>query len=297
MGSTVKQGAQQTILVCGKSFTGKTVLSRSLVAGLGRPVYIANDPSPPKPFRKVSWDKLAEIRDAAVILEDVISCTDAEFKMIQHLMSYAAHHSGISPAVLICHSVLKNRIHAVLGYVNYIYFTLTPSNATSIGAALRYFRFTKEEQEAMIKRFLGETKGTYGSFCLNVEERTFEKMDGKPVSLGSNDKVAPAVPKRSRDDFVRAAERFLPLLPEPKLALAAFEIIVRKIPLASLSPDDLSIELRLAESGGKLTLSLIDYLNVLTTNSRPSTDMFRLHRYIRKYVTVPDFFRKNRRLR
>lgn len=205
---------------------------------------------------------------------------------------------------MICHSVLKNRIYSVLAYVNFVYFTRNAANVSSIAAALRYFRFTKEEEEECVRKFLAD-KTPFGYWVLKVESHSFERHSLGAATVATTDSGESSdafstekVGKPTREDFGKAAERFLTLLPEPKIALAAFDIIIRKIPLGSISRDDLSIELRGADSKGKLTLSLIDYLHVLTsTNTRPSSDMVRLHRYVRKYVkTMPRLFQKNRHL-
>lgn len=92
---------QQTVLIVGKSNTGKSYLARDLVQGLGRgrPVYVVNDASPQKPFRKVDWDSLKDIRKASLIMEDIISCTDKEFKEIQKVLSYYCHHHALQPAI------------------------------------------------------------------------------------------------------------------------------------------------------------------------------------------------------
>ena len=118
-----------------------------------------------------------------MIFEDVIGCTDSEFKIIQQTLSYAVHHRSVDPAILICHSILKNRIHAVLGYVNFVYFTLSPSNATSIAAALRYFRFDRSEQDAMIKSFLAEKREHYGYYLLTW--RRGRSRGTSPEGLGA----------------------------------------------------------------------------------------------------------------
>jgi hypothetical protein len=197
---------------------------------------------------------------------------------------------------MVTHSVLNNKLFGLLAYVNAVYFTMTPSNAASLVNTLRYFGFSKSEQDSMLRKFLRERDVQYGYFKLDVEERTLDRYrpPGMP-DAEPDDRFRPRA-QASKEEYTRTAERFLSLLPEPGKALAIFELIIRKIPLAYVSPDDLTITLQQQGNAERLNLSLIDYVHTLTTPGRPSSAMRSLDRYVRKYANIPNCFLRNKEL-
>jgi hypothetical protein len=280
----------ESVLVIGKSGSGKTFLANRMAAGSGKDVYkVADRGDGSKKFKSVGWDGLEKLRDCCVVFDDLISCSKTQFSSLQNVLNYKGNHHGVSPAIVCCHSIYKNNVYSLLHYVSHVYFTLSKCNEKSVTGVLDFFKFSPEERASASADFKG-TRDRYGYFLVDVEAHTFARH-----RLGSG--AIPASPAVGMEDYRDAARRFLKELGNDR-AFVLFEMILLKLPLSCLSPRDLSVTLKLKSSDAARQLSLIDYLHALLVPDRPSQDMLILHRFVEKYVTcMPKCFVVNKALK
>lgn len=81
-------------LVCGKSSTGKTTLAKRLLSRQSKPVKVINDSTDDldPSWQKIQWPELESQSGIALLVEDVINATPAEFNHLSRLLNYGAHH-------------------------------------------------------------------------------------------------------------------------------------------------------------------------------------------------------------
>lgn len=90
---------QQVFLLVGQSGHGKTTLSKDLIASIapkGRPVLLVNDNTgkkPPRGWKKVDWEKLTNSKNSAVVVEDLVSTSKAQFDQLRSLLHFSNHHA------------------------------------------------------------------------------------------------------------------------------------------------------------------------------------------------------------
>jgi hypothetical protein len=281
----------------GKSFTAARLLENE------KEVHVFNGKegkeavtNPVEWYKPVKWTKLLDLRGpgVAVLGDDLMNLNKFQFETLQTLMNYNARHYEVSPVVLCCHSVLNNKIFGLVTHLTHLYLTLAKTNSQSLAAVCGAFKYPKKVRNAMVDTFLA-AEGEFGYFVLDLDRMTFSRggMQQQQVSL-SKSELTPAPAEAYR----KTAEAFLPLFcEEPKRAMAVFEYLLPKLPLASLNPDDLTIYLQKKTTGVEVRISLIDYLHALNSEAKPSGEVVSLHRYLARYVRLPACFVKNKYLR
>ena len=85
------------ILIIGKSGSGKTRAAAALASRSRYPTYVVNDSKnkideDEKTFPDVDWEELPHLKNANVIVEDIISCTGSQLDSLKALCNYSAHH-------------------------------------------------------------------------------------------------------------------------------------------------------------------------------------------------------------
>jgi hypothetical protein len=279
------------ILIVGRSGSGKTRIATDYAKTLDVPTYIVNDKTGQKELKKVAWDSLDSLEDACIVVDDLISCTTAEFTKLQNLLNFAGHHRRLEHIIVIVHSVLRNNVFGLLGLLTHVWFTLSKSNVRSVSAVLDYYRFDKADRAKALAEFLA-TRDEFGFYELDVEKHEFRRhADRRVQPAPGGDKTlqmdsAAASAASRMDECRRTASRLLPLLQEPSKAAALFDMIISRIPLSNVSPSDLTIALRTKTSGAPVTVSLVDYVHHLTRDTKPSAEIKGLHRYVTKYVVL-----------
>jgi energy-coupling factor transporter ATP-binding protein EcfA2 len=266
------------ILVVGPSASGKTTLVTSLLEAQTKPVVLLNDRTKGlSSFKPIEWNEAEKMTNCALLVEDLIAASDTEFKILQNVLSFSAHHQDVSPIVIIAHSIQHNNIQGLLPHVTEVFFTLSKSNVRSLGVVLSYFRFDKKEKELMEKKFLSAAD-VYGYFCLDVGKRTFEQMGGVAKITGGIKRKGPAI----------SAGRFLKHAADVEKAQLLFDLIFPRLPEENKSEENFSLTLTSKKTGKLYTISVLDYIFALTDPDEvPSVELNSMHNYVMNLVHVP----------
>ena len=166
-----------------------------------------------------------------------------------------------------------------MAYVHKVVITGAKANLKSLLAYLDYFKFDKNERlayEALFKTNDNE----YNHFCFDVNKRsmTIIKEDCRVNTVVNCRETAPS-------DMKALACSVISELHSPGKAMAVFNLIYKVLAKSKVNPDDLTVVLKRASNGKKVVVSVIDYLDSLTTPGRPKMRLF--HKYISSKVYLP----------
>ena len=248
----------------------------------------------------------------------MIAATPEKFESLQEILNYSSHHLNVNPVIIITHSAQKNGIYGLLPYLTHVYLSAVKSSVASLQAVLRGYQFEKPEKDAIARKLLS-CEEQYCHLVLDVEARDTsfvkaERQEGKarPVLIEKTlEKKRPssAYPtlrqqeekegkslEGGEESTRAAAKRFLGVLENKEIALALYDLIVRKLPGHKLDSADLNLTLKSADNKDEV-ISLIDYIGALTSKrSKPDKNLIKLHRYlIRKGAKLPKSYVLNKR--
>jgi hypothetical protein len=188
---------------------------------------------------------------------------------------------------MIAHAVTKNNISSLLQNISHVYFMRNRSTVASVSFVLSKYYFTKEQRERLVRDFLADAKlgPSWLYWTLDTEAGTF----GRDSSATS---TADATAPDTLGKYRKTAQHYLGLFcQDSQKAMAIFDYLLKKIPLQSLSADDLTMSLG---GKGEERVSLIDFIHALTTNQEtPSRDVLALNRHIGKFFKMPAVFVSN----
>jgi GTPase SAR1 family protein len=289
------------ILILGKSKSGKSVLVRSLIdqfAHPKRPVYIVNDKTNDCPYEKLKWTQLEDLKNAALIFEDLIACSKIQFKTIQEMLNYYAHHNLVSPIICVSHSLHNNNIFGLLPYFNIIFISAVQSSLGSLKSLLQYYQYEPEEKILYLNQLKNCDEKDFNHFMINVEKRQIKltcAQDPEKLETFDPENKLSATPGLS-------AQKFLGHLKNSIDMLRLFDIIYQVIPTHRFNEKDLTVKLPKKCKGRKkqnVKISLIDYLSVLTSPNEPVDEtLYKFHKYLRKKknIILPKTYVKNKKM-
>jgi hypothetical protein len=192
--------------------------------------------------------------------------------------------------ILICHCLHNTGMYALLPFLHKIYVSGSKSNVKSLVTLLEYFKHDKIEKAAYLNSFKAN-EVPYSHFCLDINSRTLTLISP------DQDEMTSLVDVNS--DSHAMAESLLGELENAGKAKAVFSLICRK--LKKINADDLTVELTSAKTRNPVIISLVDYLNVLTTpassSQLPDRLLLQFHSYIIKRVHIPRCFILNKYFR
>jgi hypothetical protein len=279
----------KVIIVTGASHSGKSSLVRQHLKN-HKNVALLNDQSDdpfPSNFRRVKWSEVKDLRDTAVVVEDVLSVSEKDFKSLQWLCNYAAHHLNCSPIWILSHSILRTNVVALINYATNLFFTLSPTSVTSLAAALTHLKFERSERERMQREFSAAAKGGgFGYYELDLETGHFARGDRQE--------------KKETLSCVPAIDhcRFLEHLKNPKKAALLFDIIYSKLPDSCKIGENFELELKSKKTGEKCRANFVDYLDHLTDRTKcPTSTIKSLHTFVCGLVLLPECLVDNERLK
>jgi ABC-type cobalamin/Fe3+-siderophores transport system ATPase subunit len=303
-----------TCLVLGRSGTGKSTLVKSILAEFsefGKPIYILNDHSRKSKYIHINWNQVKELNHCSLVIEDIIQATPAQFRILCEILSVKVHHDRLSPTIAISHALMRQNLYGLLSYFTRIYITGYRANLRSFTKVLQYFGFQDDAVREHVRNFLACTE-PFTHFLVNVERFTVEKVKFPftPESEESADhlkriKKNKNGSKRStmtaRDSIAMAkADRYLSVLKNHKEAKAIFELLWCKLNKKLIDPNTLEITLP-QKSGGKLVISLIEYIASLTQDEEDkdvpaSKETLKFHKYCRSVhsIRLPNHYVLNR---
>lgn len=281
-----------SILIIGKSGSGKTYLTKSLVEQFkqpGQPTYALNDNTRNATHKKIGWDKVLSLTDCALVVEDIISAKRAEFEILQQLLCVRSHHDRVNPVIAISHHLMRNNIHGLLAYFNFIYVAAVKSNIASFRYLLKYYAFEEDEIRQHIRRFKAANE-QFTFFMFDIERQSIRltraeesvrrhDMDSKLLAMRKKMEA----PLRLRDTAFASAKKYLTRMRRNSdYALILFELIYPYLPVERLDANHLTVTL--SKEGREVKVSVIDYIGALLdeTQGEPDYYVYQFHRYLRR---------------
>ena len=297
----------------GQSGSGKSTLTKALVESYcpkGKKVYVLNDSTKNPAYDKVGWESTELLQDCGLVVEDLISASNAQVDKIKHLLSFAMHHKRVSPIVCVCHAIQKNNIFPMLQMFNKVYVSAVKPSESSLTILMRYYGIDKQIREKMLAT-LAECKEEFAHFVIDIKKRIISFNELTDAQRQSIERQLKAEGARgySHEETIKAkteaaknnAIKFLALLPEKKreYGLFLFSMIYNKFS-ESVDTTDLTISLSRSSKGGKRTvkMSLIDLIFELLDdkNGKVTPRMQALFLYLKEKgsVVLPKSFILNR---
>lgn len=296
----------------GETRAGKSHAARDLLDAEGLPVVVVNDATadPLRPnYRRISWAEVLGVSHCNVLVEDLINCTDAEVGVLKRILNYNAHHRVLPTVILVAHASTRTGAFTTLQHLTHVCFMSRRTSAASLAHVLEHYKYSKAETRSKVEAFLGGDLVEHGYWVLDVNSGNFERKPGslaRPTCSAASVVPGPGGPpgggvagsrqrrEQSLVEYRKTAEMYLNLFsPESKKALAILDFVLAKAPLQSLSPADLNFTLRDAKTGSVVSVSLLDYLHTLTTQTKPTRLVLDLHAYLSRHVTLPRCFIAN----
>ena len=281
-------------LLIGPSSSGKTNLAKQITDSHKQKTLAVNDRDGDSPFNeKLPWTELENLKDSAVVVEDLISLSKQQLDQLKYLLNYKGHHDNVNPIVLITHSIVANGMSQLLPYITRLIFSASPNCLSSIKRALSYYGFSKEEIDEHLVKFKDRLR-PFLFFELGIISRDFSVF-----SLGGA-KMKPENENENESDWKRIASEtsqnlFRHLL-DPPMAQTIFDMLIPHIKEKSFNHHDLSVAMVSKKSKRLLKISLVDYIDSLIDNTKiPSKDLLSFHFYMKKRVLIPESFIKNKK--
>ena len=286
---------------------------RSLLAQfkeLSKPIKIVNDRSRGKtPYTRIAWSEVASQKSVAVICEDLIQITNAQYRILGELLSWSNHHENVTPIICCAHTLTRQNISGLLGAFCRVYVTVDGGNAKILNRLLTQYDFDKEERRIHVRNFT-DCKIPHSAYYLDVPTNKLTRVTLPFVpEFVDRDDEKPKSRKRKRSANMEAranlaaakAERFLSVLPHSKECLAIFDLLYYKLPKAMIDGNTLEITLQQKGSALPVVVSLVEYIGTITDskNRVPASSLIhKFHKYTRDvhnvrlpahFVLNPDF--------
>jgi hypothetical protein len=163
------------------------------------------------------------------------------------------------------------------------------SNVKSVSSLLDYFKFDKSDKTAYLNAFQTNTD-IYAHFCLDVNKRTVTLLGGG----GDGGEKMNTIVDISCGDERNLALTLIGQLDNPGKAAAIFHLVYKHVK-KRVNTDDYTINLKSAKTGGKVAISLVEYLDAITSEGKPRDKYLALlHKYLSKFVHIPSCFVLNK---
>jgi hypothetical protein len=166
--------------------------------------------------------------------------------------------------------------------MHYVVITAAKSNVKSLVSLLEYFKFSKLEKARYLEAFKNN-KDKFAHFCLDINERT--------VSLIGSGKNMNSLVDISSSDDRSLALTMLAEVNHPGKAIAIYHLVVRNLPAKRLNEADLTVTLKSAKLGKRVLVSLVEYLDCVTTpGQKPDQVLLSFHKFVQRLVHIPRCF-------
>jgi hypothetical protein len=301
-----------TFLVIGRSGTGKSSLCRSLLAEFkhySKTVYVLNDRSKRSKYVRISWSQIGDLHHCAVLVEDIVTASSTQFRLLAELLNFGVHHKRLSPTICVSHSLTRQGIFGLLPFFTRVYVSACVASLASLRNLLNYFGFDEAERQFHIRNLLAN-KEPFCHYMLDVEKRTIDKVhfplqpdDDEDDGTGRKKKKKKKMTLSTRDALALSkAQRYLSVLKNSPQCLALFDLIWHRLPRKSADPATLEVSLQTKKGDrSPVKISLVTYLAALTDErgSAPSHDIIKFHKYCKTVhgINLPDPFVLNKYFR
>jgi hypothetical protein len=153
---------------------------------------------------------------------------------------------------------------------------------------LEYFKHSRAEKIA----YLGAFQNNESQFChfsYDINERSLTLISPDQAEMHSFPDAGAAA------DSAGLANSLLAELENYGKARAIYSLIKKRLPPGKIDEQDLTMSLTSATTGKPVIISLVDYLDAITTPGKvPERRMLQFHTYVKKRVQIPLCFVLNK---
>ena len=286
----------EVFLVIGQSTSGKTTLASKILRSQTRPVVVVNDKTDEmRSWKKAEWKEVSSLENVAVLVEDVMRCTDVQLAVLAKLVKFQCHHRNVGPVIMVAHTFQHNRMGPVLECATHLIFTTSAVTLRSVVAAADYYKFDSTEKNDMKQKFLSTAK-KYGYFVMDLQKRTFvegEEDDFSRLLGGGGGPTSAVAGAKSGIDV----SRYLAHVRNPEKARLVYDIITKSLPVGTID-DHFTVKMHKKKSGEAVEVNLIDFLDCLMSEkARPSAAYRHFFGYVRKLANFPSCLVENEGLK
>jgi hypothetical protein len=314
-GREVKKEDVFCALAIGRSQSGKTklvsLLARRFSRKYGKPVYIVNERGASRSgFKRVEWEKLHELSNCCLIIDDLVGATDEELQQCRELLDVSWHHRKCNPIFIVAHCITKTGCSNLLQHVNRMYISAVQTSFESLAYALTKFGFDESEKEIVNTRLRSGKIPPFSFFLLDIDQRKIEVVNFGREALEEESrlKTKEEEERRERESEVlkTGGQVFATLIAsetERAKASLILQILLGRL-LDQVDPLDVSMKVTRRACGKECSISLIDYVCCLLSEELEDlvgeekiADLKQLHTHIAKNrtVVIPNVLIRNRR--
>ena len=197
---------------------------------------------------------------------------------------------------LIC--FCSNNLYNLCNYLTQCWVTLDKSNVNQLSTIFEFYKVDKKLRATWLKQFLDDPE-QYGLYVFDIKQRTFARDTEEKGKTTVGEEEEEGEEEKRLSEIRKSAKKYIPVFCEDNAdkVMTILEYLLRKIPLHTVNTADLSITLKSTQSGVLKQLSLLDYLQCITTaDQRPTKDMISLHDFVAAKSSLPRCFLANRYL-
>jgi AAA+ ATPase superfamily predicted ATPase len=281
-------------LILGSSQSGKTTLAKKLVKELGLPGYLLvcyeelglnKEDVESDGLKLVSWKDVPKLKDATLVVEDLMTLEPKQEKILRRALDYFSHHHNLK-IIVASHHVQGIGIYSLLSSFQKIRVTLAKSNLKSLDTLLMYFKYSEADRKKYRNEFLDQ-KEQFGYMEFDAKTRQ--------VTTHTDKKTAQAAEDSDDSDFDTDKSFFY----EPLKAKALYKKIFNALPSNIVRAKDKSMKLVKQDTGQIYFVSLLDYVHFLMSQREPPEEILNLHKFLKQsnLFIVPKCANKNPHLK
>lgn len=283
-----------SVLVIGRSGSGKTRFIRRLCESGDRPVLLINgDPSDYRELDHYTTDAITEsvtrVHDSTIIIEDHFALTPKEHATFRKLLSFTKRHKNVHILVA-SHSVAHTSLRALLPHFDYIVFTKTKSTDENVRSFLNVVRpagVSTEDFEKVPQKGYGVWFGKKHRFFAIRSDFSIVR-DTK----GGQDL------EEKKERAIREISAILQIYPEflPN-SVCFLNYLIRNIDLEKFNFSDYTVALVVKENKKPKKICLPDYILACMRPEKPSEKMLVMKRHFASKFYTPDALVPNKHMR
>ena len=283
-----------SVLVIGRSGSGKTRLIRRLCESDERPVLLINgDPSDYRAVDHYATDALTEsvtkVHNSTIIIEDHFSLTPKEHATFRKLLSFTKRHKNVHVLVA-SHSVAHTSLRALLPHFDYVVFTKTrqdDENVRNFINAVKPSGLTGEDFERVPQ------KG-YGVWCNKKNRFSVARSDFSFVQESKGCQELEEKKERAIREITAILQIYPDYLPN---SVCFLHYLIRNIDLKNFNFSDYTITAATGDYRRTNRICLPDYILACMRSERPSEKMLSMKRHFAKLFYTPDALVPNKHMR
>ena len=280
-------------LVLGFSGTGKSYLAKSFAKASSLPAFVVNgseEDFDSEKFEFIDYTELEnnieEYKNSLIIFDDVVRPTDKETKILHDLCVRWKRHGNISIFVN-AHSTVKNNLHSLIKYFDYVVWTNSHQNTPIFKNYLQFIPQDKSEALHQWHDFIrNEAKTNYLRYSNKLSKFNVIDVMGTILDSDSESKLRKIIGKYIESAGVQVSE-----------CLAFFDYLIKQLPPNSVTYEDHILNLRNPTTNEKLDVNILDLVLLVPREDLkrpPPPDIIAAFKYLHNLYNLPYFFIGNK---